>query len=337
MTESLFEPELDAITGKVEEARKVLADLGFDKERSNERSALVLLTLLGLAPDMPWSKATSPMLRTEQIMEWLRAHWNKNYKPNTRETIRRRTLHQFVDHALVEQNPDDPARSVNSPNNCYQISAYALELLRTLEEPGLEARINAYREKAPGLVEEYARAREMQRIPVTLPSGKALTLSPKGQNPLIKQMIESFCPRFAPGGHVLYIGDADSKWAVFEEKALANLGVTGIDPHGIMPDLVVYMPDKNWLLLMEAVTSHGPVNAKRHRDLAALFSDSSAGLIYVTCFLTRKAMAKFVDDIAWETEAWCADHETHLIHFDGKRFLGPYDADDEDGNHTNAQ
>ena len=40
-------------------------------------------------------------------------------------------------------------------------------------------------------------------------------LSPGGQNTLIKQMLEEFCPRYAPGGQVLYVGDADEKWAVF--------------------------------------------------------------------------------------------------------------------------
>lgn len=30
-------------------------------------------------------------------------------------------------------------------------------------------------------------------------------------------------------------------------------------------------------------------------------------------------------DIGWETEVWVADQPSHLIHFDGVRFLGPYD------------
>ena len=59
-----------------------------------------------------------------------------------------------------------------------------------------------------------------------------------------------------------------------------------------MPDLLVWMPDRNWLVLMEAATSHGPVDANRHRELAALFEQSTAGLVYVSCFRSRATMRK---------------------------------------------
>ncbi len=63
----------------------------------------------------------------------------------------------------------------------------------------------------------------------------------------------------------------------FDEKLLAKLGVRAIF-HGKMPDVVLFCPDKNWLLLVESVTSHGPVDAKRHAELAELFAGSTAGL-----------------------------------------------------------
>ncbi len=73
-----------------------------------------------------------------------------------------------------------------------------------------------------------------------------------------------------------------------------------------------------------AGTSHGPVDPKRHDELATLFSSSTAGLVYVTAFPSRSAMARYLSEIAWETEVWCADAPTHLIHFNGERFLGPH-------------
>src|SRR3990172_6726024 len=84
----------------------------------------------------------------------------------------------------------------------------------------------------------------MKRIPVKLPSGKMIRLSPGEQNPLVKAIVEEFCPRFAPGAHVLYIGDTGDKWAVFERESLRELGV-GIDEHGKMPDVVVHHVTKN--------------------------------------------------------------------------------------------
>jgi adenine-specific DNA-methyltransferase len=78
-------------------------------------------------------------------------------------------------------------------------------------------------------------------------------------------------------------------------------------------------------VLIEAVTSHGPVDIKRHNELKHLFRGSKAGLVFVTAFESRKAAFKYLTQIAWETEVWCADEPDHLIHFNGERFLGPYE------------
>ena len=78
------------------------------------------------------------------------------------------------------------------------------------------------------------------------------------------------------------------------------------------------------LVLFYVGPHHGPVDAKRHGELADLFADAKPGLVYVTAFPDRRVMGKYLADISWETEVWCADALTHLIHFNGERFLGPY-------------
>ena len=78
-------------------------------------------------------------------------------------------------------------------------------------------------------------------------------------------------------------------------------------------------------MLVEAVTSHGPVNPKRRLELSELFAESRAGIVYVTAFMNRRTMLKYLDEISWETEVWIAESPTHLIHFNGERFLGPYE------------
>ncbi|MDN5858031.1 MAG: hypothetical protein L0H84_05355 [Pseudonocardia sp.] len=307
----------------VDDARRLLATLGMDAERRNERSALTLLALLHLRLGDEWAAATNPMLGTRAIMDWIRDHYGRAYAPNTRETIRRQTLHHFVDGALVVQNTDRPDRPVNSPAWNYQITHRALDIIRTFGTPEFASAVADYLVDVPELTALYAEARELNRIPITLPDGSPLTLSPGGQNVLLRQMIEEFCPRFTPGGQVLYVGDADSKWALHHSDRLTQLGVV-VDQRGKMPDLVVHLPDRSWLVLMEAATSHGPVDATRRRQLAGLFNGSAAGLVYVSCFPDRREMRTYLHQIAWETEVWCADDPTHLIHFNGERFLGPY-------------
>lgn len=309
---------------RINEARRALELLNFDRERTNERSALVLLALLALRPSSPWAKADNPRLRTLELMRFMREHYGRDYKPNTRETIRRQTLHQFVAAGLALHNPDNPDRPVNSPKNCYQVEPRALELLSTYGTDGFDGLLAKYLDELPGLKAQHERARERQLIPVTLPDGRAVRLTPGGQNLLIKQTIEEFCPRFTPAAHVLYIGDAGRRTPVLELDVLQGLGVT-LNKHGKLPDLIVHLPDVEWLVLIEAAASHGPVDGKRRDELDRLFMDAAADLVFVSCFSSRDEMRKYLSEIAWETEVWCADNPSHLIHFNGDRFLGPYE------------
>ncbi len=307
----------------VRECQWLLRNMGFDRERCNERSALVLLALLGLKPGDPWAASKERSSRTVDIMGWIRDHWDVDYKPNTRETIRRQTLHQFVQAHLVIENPDEPTRPVNSPNWCYQVTAQALDVIRSHRTSEFKHRLRRYLAERPGLQAAYRQERDLLKIPVTLPHGVEIELTAGGQNTLLKAMVEEFCPRFTPGGSVLYIGDAGDKWLVFEHEALESLGVA-IDDHGKMPDLVVHMEDRNWLVLLEAASTHGPVDSKRHIELKDVFGACTAGLVFVSCFPDQATMKKYLTDISWESEVWTSDHPTHLVHFNGERFLGPY-------------
>ena len=264
------------------------------------------------------------MLRTVDIMEWIRDNCGVEYKPNSRETIRRQTLHQFTQAHLLVENPDEPTRPVNSPRWCHQITPEALYLIRSRGTSEFANNLRVYIEKRPGLEAVYRKDRDSLRIPVLLPQGVEIALSPGGQNSLLATVIEEFCPRFTPGGAVLYVGDAGDKWLICDEEALALVGVS-VDTHGKMPDLIVHMKDRNWIILLEAVSTHGPVDNTRHIELKNLFDNCTAGLVFVSCFLDQATMRKYLTNIAWETEVWTADHPTHLVHFNGERFLGPYD------------
>ena len=304
-------------------ALEVLADLGLPRAQRNERSALTLLALLDLRPDRNWNAAASPLMGITPIMDWIRNYYSKTYAPNTRETVRRQTIHQFVQAGLALYNPDDPNRPVNSPLAVYQISIDALALLRRRGTADWDTALPRYLEQNKTLTGRYAREREMNRISVRVAEGASINLSPGKHSELIRAIIEEFAPRFAPGSVLIYAGDTGDKMGYFERDRLAALGVT-VDSHGKMPDVVLYYGERNWLLLVESVTSHGPVDAKRHDELMKLFSGSNAGLVYVTAFPSRRLLSRYLPVIAWETEVWVADAPTHLIHFNGLRFLGPY-------------
>ncbi len=312
------------IDKRIAEAQKLLEDFGFDRPRYSKRSARVLVSLLGMKPNTPWAAAQPQEFRISQVMAWIGTHWNFLYASGTRETIRRQTMHQFVDAGFAVQNSEAPGTAINSQNNVYRITDEALAVIRLHGTANYLPALAGFLVDQPGLAAMYRAERDAERIPVTLPGGQELTLSAGGQNVLIDAMLREFCPIFIPGGEVLYIGDADEKFVYFADEKLAELGVT-VDLHGKFPDLVVHQPQKHWLFLMEAATTHGPVDAKRHAELSALFAGCSAGMVFVSCFPNRATMRRFLADLAWETEVWLADEPTHMMHFNGARFLGPYE------------
>ena len=316
-------PDPLLIQQKIDEAIGILESLGLPAKQQNERSALTLLALLDIRPDKRWQDAGNPLMGITPIIDFANQYYGRAYAPNTRESFRKDSMHQFVAAALALPNPDEPTRAVNSPNWVYQIEPNALELVRTFDTPAWQSRLADYLLKRETLVQKYARERDMHKISLVLSSGEALNLSPGAHSELIKDIVGEFGPRFVPGAELLYVGDTGSKMGYFDADTFRELNLA-FDSHGKFPDVVLYFREKNWLLLIEAVTSRGPVDAKRYSELTTLFAEAQADLVYVTAFPDRSVMGKYLADISWETEVWVADSPTHLIHFDGQKFLGPY-------------
>ena len=312
-----------AVQDKIDQALEILALLGMPRAQQNERSALTLLCLINLKPNGSWADLKRPMIGVTPIMNWCEEFYGKRYAPNTRETFRRQTLHQFRDGGICLYNPDEPDRPVNSPKACYQITTELFDILVKYVTDEWDTALADWLERRETLVENYAKEREMEMIALTLDDGTEIRLSPGGHSQLIRDIVVEFGPRFAPGAEVIYLGDTGAKEDFFKKDRLAELGVT-VNRKGKLPDVVLYWSERNWLLLIESVTSHGPVDSKRHNELSKLFTDAKPGLVYVTAFPNRKIMAKYLANISWETEVWTADAPTHMIHFNGDRFLGPY-------------
>ncbi|MCK5921670.1 MAG: hypothetical protein KAG66_12065, partial [Methylococcales bacterium] len=151
-------PSKRRIKQKINEALAILQELGFPKEQQNERSALTLLALAGLVPEGEWKSISSPRIGITPIMDFCREEYGVNYAPNTRETFRRQTMHQFVQAGLVQENPDDPSRPTNSPKWCYQLEKNAVELLGKYATDAWDLDLKRYLEKVPSLKERYAAA-----------------------------------------------------------------------------------------------------------------------------------------------------------------------------------
>jgi hypothetical protein len=256
-------------------------------------------------------------------MAWMRDHYAKDYAANSRETIRRQTIHQFEQARLVDRNPDDPTRPTNSGDTVYQLTEGAAEVLKMFGGARFARVCEKFIQRHGSLSAAYDRARTMVKVPVTLPDGSKVEMSPGLHNELQRLVIEQFSPRFAQGAVVVYLGDAADKRLVIATDILRQLRVPEMN-HDKLPDVVLFDRGRNWLFLIEAVTSHGPVSAKRHVELEAMLKDCPAGRVYVTAFMDFSAFKKYASEIVWESEVWIAEFPDHMIHFNGDKFLGPY-------------
>jgi hypothetical protein len=256
-------------------------------------------------------------------MGFIREQHGKDYAANSRETIRRQTIHQFEQARIVNRNPDDPKRPTNSGKTVYQLTDEVLPLLRAYKTPAFEKQLKSFITLVQLLAGSVPPLPRGLKVPLPLPDSSIVYLSPGEHNVLQVAIVEELGPRFAPGAVVLYFGDTALKHVVYGAGELKKIGVP-ITEHDKLPDVVLYRADKNWLYLVEAVTSHGQVSPKRHKELEKMWARCTADRVYVTAFLGIHEFRKYAADIAWETEVWIADNPDHMIHFNGPKFLGPY-------------
>ena len=308
---------------KVREAIDVLAQFGLPRAQLNERTAYCLLALLNLTEEKQWAKATDPLVGITPMMDFARNNYGADYAPNTRETFRRFSMHQMVQAGIALYNPDKLDRPTNSPKAVYQISPAALQVVKAYKTRTWSRKLAAFKKSVSTLVEQYAQERQMDMVQVRVRDGQSVVLSPGAHNELIRAIIEDMAPRFMPGATLVYIGDTGDKWGFFDKELAAQLGLN-VEVHGKMPDVVLWQEANNWLVLVESVTSHGPVDSKRHIELRKLFASASADMVYISAFPDKRTFARYAPDVAWETDVWVADNPTHMVHFNGSRFLGPY-------------
>lgn len=316
---------------KLIQAQELLKEFGLPKQQYNNRSAWVFLALANIKPQDDWKNAKAPLLPTVEIMQFIRQYYGQDYKPNSRETIRRQTLHQFEQARIVDRNRDDPSRATNSKDNNYSLNQSIIDVIKSYPNGKWKQKISEYKKDLNNLQELYQRKLDKEKIPVRLPSGEEVKLSPGKHNQLHADIVHEFCPRFVgESGVVLYIGDTASsrneggKLMVLNTQKLEALGVPPMS-HGKLPDVVVYDTKREWLFLIEAVTSHGPVSPKRWVELEDALKTCKVGRVYVTAFPNSAEFRRNAADIAWETEVWIAENPDHMIHFNGDRFLGPHE------------
>lgn len=309
--------------GKIEEGLDILIKAGLPRAQQNERSSLTLLAVLDIKQDTPWVQAKKRIIRIHDILIFIQKSYKKKYAENTRETIRRQTLHQFEQAGIVERNSDDQSRPTNSPNTVYNITDEALKLAKSYGTPSWDESLHEFVSKKGRLVERYEKRKDKNLIELVTSSGNQIKFSPGKHNELQIRIIKELVPRFCSKAKLIYIGDTARKLLLQELELLKKLNIP-ITKHDKLPDVVLYDEEKNHLLLIEAVTSHGPISPKRQVELEETLEGCKVKKIYISAFPDFHEFKKHTDNIAWETEVWIASDPDHMIHFNGPRFFSAY-------------
>ena len=302
---------------KIKEAKELLRDLDVPVQQQSDLCALVILALAKLQPNDEWILSTNHWIRIHDILLFIKQAYGITYAENSRETIRKQAIHHFRNAAFIEDN----GAPTNSPNYRYRLTEEMLSLLKSFQTMHWSSTKHSFLENHNSLINFYRSIKLMEKMPVKI-NGSELTFSPGKHNELQKLIIEEFAPRFAENATCLYVGDTIQKDLVKNETMLTKLGFK-MTLHDKLPDVILYIEDKNCLYFIEAVTSVGPMSPKRIKELESMTSDVTAGKIYVTAFLDYKTFKSFSEALAWETEIWIADLPDHMIHLNGDKFLGP--------------
>lgn len=302
---------------KIEEAKEILRALRVPAKQQNNMCCCVLLALADLKEEQPWNSASNNWIRIHNVIAFANGSYGTTYAENSRETFRKEAIHHFRNAAFIEDN----GNVTNSPKYCYRLTEEMLELIKSFGTDDWAENLNRFIANHDSLIDLYASKRKMRKMPVRI-NGAEFTFSSGKHNQLQKAIIEEFAPRFAPDSECLYVGDTTAKDLVKNEEKLHELGFE-ITLHDKMPDVVLYSESKNWLYFIEAVTSVGPMEPKRIKEINEMTEGVTAGKIFITAFLDFKTFKKFSDSLAWETEVWIADMPDHMIHLNGDKFIGP--------------
>ncbi len=300
--------------------------------RRLERMAMCFLALCGITKPNSWNKTKSisseHILRSRQIIEFVNMNYEESISPGSYDDIRRKDLKMLVMMGLVVKSANNPNADTNDGTRGYALEENFADLVRCYKTRQWSTKLESFEVDTEYLKSFYGK-RDREKLSVRLEEDLTISLDTGPHNEIQKAVIEKFLPNFGYESTVLYVGDTSAKQIHKYSERMIALGLN-IEDRGMLPDIVAFSEQKQWLYLIEAVHSSNPLNADRCIELKrTVLKDCPYGVVFVTAFLNRSEFRKWLPEIAWETEVWLVDNPEHLIHFNGDRFLGPHEKEPE--------
>jgi hypothetical protein len=298
-----------------EEIKALLRELNLSESFVTDQTAFTILALADREPRqdlLPGHSRLSDGARIHDILEYVRWDLGRPVAENTRESYRKTSLRPLLEAGWIIRHQLSP----NDPKTYYRLSG---ELARLLElETGEERDRLSRRMRLRGGRRASRRSATAGDVVVHLQGESDFVLSPGPHNELEKAVVEILAPALAASPKVVYLGDTAPRKG-FQDRTLMRRLNLPIDLTSALPDVIILGEGEDLLLVIEAVTSSGPITPGRLdqlRDLAKKAARLGFQTQFVTAFPTRRDLRRFVQEIAWGTSVWIAEEPWNLIHFE---------------------
>lgn len=302
----------------LEKIKEILHKLNFPEKYISDQTAICVQAMLdeterkGL---LPGHKTLSEGARIHDILNFARNVIGKKVAENTREAYRKTSLAPLMNYGIVVRHQ----LTTNDPNTYYRLHPDFARLFLERNNGEQNKLINQLQRQ---LIKRKAkRALQNKDIPVRISSGQVFYLGPGEHNLLEKSVVEVFGHAFLNEPQVVYLGETSPRKGYQNRTLMRRLNLP-IDTAASLPDVILFSETDLHLVIIEVVTSSGPVNSIRLEQLQK-FTKGPRKLgiktTYVSAFPSRAVFRKFVEDIAWGSSVWIENEPNNIVHFEGMK------------------
>lgn len=330
-----FQEKKPAIQKLIREALFIVDQLGIPLEgltgRDKEKIAMALLAAGDVKSSKDWSKIKTAnsgySITTKECIEFYNQNLEENMSKGSYDYVLRDGLKRLLIGGIVERSK--PESNLSDATRGYRVSVEYGRIISKFGQKDWEKQVEIFNKTHKSYQERMDQTRDLPKISVTLSDGTEFHLKDGEHNMIQQQVITEFLPRFGFGAMLLYCGDSDNKYGVVnEKKKLEELGIRDLS-QGKLPDIVAYSQEKDWIYLIEAYHTSNPITSERKFELEQMLGEAVEKCVFVTAFENSDAYRSCTEELAWETEVWIVTDPDHMIHRNGKRFMGPYEKEAE--------
>lgn len=299
----------------IETIEEILKEINFPQQHNTELTRIVVLALLNRTPQLGLIKGKICLHDGARITDIINKFANgmlgKEYKENSRESVRKTSIKSLQEFGLIEVNKDNPGRATNSGNTNYTITPSFENLIMNYSTPNFDKMKLSFFNEIEHSRKDYIDTLKSISIKITLPNGKVKIFSPGEHNIIQKFIVEDLIFLDSDDPHLVYIGDTGQKEKLIDFAAAELINLT-IDVRSKVPDVVIYDEAAKKVLVYEAVANCGPVDGRRKKEIEELFTECPFPLEMYSVFLSPQTFQKYAPSIASGTCAFIIEKHVKI-------------------------